>query len=199
LVAYARVSTEKQEISLEAQAAKFEAYGLAQEAAIVAVESDELSGKNTSREGLQRALAMLERGEADGLLVTKLDRLTRSTRDGEELVEKYFVGRFVLLSVSDPVDTRTAVGRFVLRLMISLGQLERETTVERTKDALAHLRATGKGTPRLEGAAIARARELQAEGLSLRAIAARLTEEGVPTLKGGKWAAETVRKVLVRT
>jgi DNA invertase Pin-like site-specific DNA recombinase len=199
IVANARVSTDKQELSLDAQRAKFEAYARAYDVDLVEVTSDALSGKNTDRPGLQRALAMLRDGEADGLLVAKLDRLTRDVGDFAALQREYFdSGRWALLSVEDKVDTTTAMGRFVLTLHIALAQLERERLVERTRDALAHLRAKGGGTPRLEGEAVARIFELDADGRSMREIARVLTEEGIPTLKGGKWGPSTVAKVLGR-
>jgi site-specific DNA recombinase len=197
IVAYARVSTKDQDLGT--QTAKFQAYALAHDVELVGVESDKLSGKNTDRPGFQRALAMLEQGRADGLLIAKLDRLTRDVGDFDDLLERYFRGRFGLLSVADSIDTRTASGRFFLHIQIGMAQWERETIAERTKDGLAHKRATGGGTPRLEGAAVARILELAAAGHSLREIAEQLATENVPTLKGGKWAKETVRKVLERT
>jgi len=202
IVAYLRVSTKKQgdKLSLPDQEARARAYGVAHDVDVVALEHDLLSGKNTDRPGLQRALAMLEDGRADGLLVAKMDRLTRSVRDLDELVFRYFrSGRVVLLSMGDAVDTRSAAGRLVLMLLMVVSQWEREVIGERTKGALEHLRASGGGTPRLEeGPAIARIRALVASGLSLRQVAATLTAEGVATLKGGRWAAETIRKALAR-
>ena len=195
-MAYARVSREDQDLGT--QTAKFEAYALAHDVELVGVEADKLSGKDTVRPGFQRALARLEAGDADGVLVAKLDRLTRDVGDFDELLEKYFRRRHKLLSVADSIDTRTASGRFFLHIQIGMAQWERETIAERTKDGLAHKRATGGGTPRLEGAAVERIRELAAAGLSLREIAETLTAEGVRTLKGGMWAKETVRKVLGR-
>jgi site-specific DNA recombinase len=200
-VGYARVSTDKQAsegISLDAQAAKYRAYAIAHDVELVALEHDALSGKDTNRPGLLRALRMLERGEADGLLVAKLDRLTRDVGDFDDLLEEYFKRRFKLLSVADSIDTRTAAGRFFLHIQIGMAQWERETIGERTTDALAHKRATGGGTPRIEGDAAARILALHADGLSFRAIAKRLTDEGIPTRKRGKWAGETVRRVLAR-
>ena len=199
MVACGRVSTEDQALGKDLQTTKFTAYAVAHELELVKVFSDELSGKSMERPGLLEALRMLEAGQADGLLVTKLDRLTRSTADFEVLLERYFKpGRYELLTVDDAVDTRTAMGRFVLRLHVALGQLERERLAERTKESLEHLRKTGGGTPRIEGVAIARMLELEERGMTLREIAEALTEEGVPTLKGGRWAAETVRRVLAR-
>ena len=71
------------------------------------------SAKTLGRGGLQAVLARLKGGEADGLLVAKLDRLTRSVRDLGELIEAYFGDRrgYALLSVAEQIDTRSAAGR----------------------------------------------------------------------------------------
>lgn len=225
VVGYVRVSTEHQAdggVSLAAQRAKLEAYAVAMDLDLVGIIEDAgASAKTLKRPGLQRALAMLEAGEADGLLVAKLDRLTRSVRDLGDLSERFFASRFSLLSVSDSIDTRTAAGRLVLNVLTSVAQWERETTVERTIDALSHLKGGGV---RLGGEALGWARTseigadgrrvirddgeeaetverilaLRGEGHALRAIAAQLIAEGRRTKRGGAWAAETVRKVLAR-
>ena len=225
VVGYVRVSTEGQAdggVSLEAQRAKLTAYAVAMDLDLVSTETDAgLSAKTLARPALQRALAMLDGGTADGLLVAKLDRLTRSVRDLGDLVERYFASRFALLSVSDSIDTRSAAGRLVLNVLASVAQWEREATGERTRDALAHLRASGirlggealgweRGDEsdeegrrivrdvRGEVATVKRILALRAEGLTLRAIADALGAEGHRTKRGGRWAAETVRKVLAR-
>lgn len=91
VVGYLRVSTEKQVdegISLAAQREKLVAYATAMDLELVAlVEDAGVSAKNIKRPGLERALAVLDDGGADGLLVAKLDRLTRSVRDLGKLVE----------------------------------------------------------------------------------------------------------------
>jgi site-specific DNA recombinase len=209
VVGYVRVSTEGQAeegVSLEAQEAKLRAYAVATDLTLVTVVVDAgASAKSLARPELQRALAMLEQGEADGLLVAKLDRLTRSVRDLGTLLERYFSGRFSLLSVGDSIDTRSAAGRLVLNVLCSVAQWEREAIGERTREALAHLKAQGVrlGAPPLgadegELATVERIRALSAEGKSLRAIAETLSTEGHRTKKGGRWQAETVRKVLAR-
>jgi DNA invertase Pin-like site-specific DNA recombinase len=196
IVAYARVSTKDQDLDI--QRGRFAAFCAAKGVELVTVESDKLSGKNIERPGLQRALSMLEEGRADGLLVVKLDRLTRDAGDFEGLLERYFLGRFELMSIGDSIDTRTATGRLVLRITIAVAEWERETIAERTVVGIAHHTARGGGTPRIEGAALERILALAAAGLSNGAIAAQLAEEGVPTRKGGRWAKETVRKVRER-
>ena len=154
VIGYIRVSTEAQAdggASLDAQRAKLTAYAAALDLDLVAIVEDAgVSAKTLRRAGLSHALDMLDAGDASGLLVTKLDRLTRSVRDLGELVERYFAARFSLLSVADSIDTRSAAGRLVLNVLASVAQWEREACGERTRDALAQLRAeAGLGQPRV--------------------------------------------------
>ncbi len=112
IIAYVRVSTAKQADhgnSLAAQKARLESYAQAFELEIVGFEVDMASASTLERPGLQRALAALDEFRAEGLLVAKLDRLTRSVRDLCELVDTYFKdGAHSLLSVGEQIDTRSA-------------------------------------------------------------------------------------------
>ncbi len=217
-IAYLRVSTDKQAdkgVSLDAQRAKVEAY-----AALYDIESVEVivdagvSAKSLERPGLLRALDMLRRGGADGLLVVKLDRLTRSVRDLGELVSGPFApGRAALLSVGEQIDTRSAAGRLVLNVLASVSQWEREAIGERTAAAMQHKRAAGEytgGRVRFgfrtaddgrvepvadEQAVIQRARQLAVFG-SLRDVAAQLAEEGHLSRAGRPFAASAVARML---
>ena len=206
VVGYIRVSTDEQAkegVSLAAQRAKLEAYAVAHEIVLVAIVEDAgVSAKSLDRPGLASALGMLERGEADGLLVAKLDRLTRSVKDLGTLLETHFgAGQCELLSVADSIDTRTAGGRLVLNVLASVSQWEREAIGERTRDALAELKRQGVRlgrAPLADEKTIARIRELRASGLALRDIAATMTAEGFATARGGAWGAETVRLILAR-
>lgn len=225
MIGYIRVSTAKQALegwSLDAQTEKLRAYSTALELELVDIVKDAgLSAKSLDREGLQSALARLEAGEAEGLLIPKLDRLTRSVKDLGTLIEAYFGERFQLLSVSDSIDTRSASGRLVLNVLMSVAQWEREAIGERVREVLGHLKQEGVqlggnalGWERAavtdedgrrviapvaaEERAVARIQELHARGQSLRRIAQTLSEEGFQTKKGGRWAPETIRKVLRR-
>jgi DNA invertase Pin-like site-specific DNA recombinase len=202
VIGYVRVSTDQQAdggVSLEAQEAKLRAYCLAMDLDLVRIETDAgLSAKSLARRGLQAALQSLDAGEADGLLVCKLDRLTRSVKDLGTLVETYFASRFSLLSLGDSIDTRSAAGRLVLNVLASVSQWEREACAERTRDALAHLKAQGVklGAPAVDDPSTIRMiRELHAGGLSLRAIVLRLEAANVPTKKGGRWSPAVVRRI----
>lgn len=219
-VAYLRVSTEKQAdfgVSLDAQRAKVQLYADLYELDIVEVIVDAgASAKTLERDGLQRALAMLDAGQADALLVCKLDRLTRSVRDLGTLLDGWF-GRKdgpALLSVQEQVDTRTAGGRLVLNVLMSVAQWERETIGERTASAMAHMKSEGEYTGGrapygwqadaegklhpvpTEQAAIVLAQQLHGEGHSLRRVGALLTEAGHLSRSGGAWHASSVRVVL---
>jgi len=217
-VAYVRVSTEKQAdhgVSLEVQEAKVRAYAALYGLELVDVIVDAgMSAKTLERPGLSRALGMLRQGEAEALLVVKLDRLTRSVRDLGELVESYFAaGRWALLSVSEQIDTRTAGGRLVLNVLGAVSQWEREAIGERTSAVMQHKAAQGEYTGgalpfgyRLDGerlaevpaeqAVIREARSLRAQGLALRGVAERLAAKGHRSRTGRTFAAVQVQRML---
>lgn len=222
-VGYIRVSTEEQAtggISLAAQRDKLEAYAKLYDLELVAVLEDAgQSAKTLNRPGLQAALAMLRRGEADGLIIAKLDRLTRSVADWQYLIDEFFGERAgkQLLSVADSIDTRTAAGRLVLNVLLSVAQWEREAIAERTRDALQHKIRRGErcGEVRFgfdlgadgitlvpnadEQEAIAIIRELREAGQTLRQIATKLTALGIRTKKGHrKWTHTAVGKIVKR-
>jgi site-specific DNA recombinase len=224
-VGYIRVSTEMQAdegVSLAAQRAKLQAFAVAADLELVSVQEDAgASAKTLARPGLQRALQDLREGRADALLVTKLDRLTRSVRDLGSLLETYFSAHVSLLSIADAVDTRTAGGRLVLNVLTSVAQWEREAIGERTREALRHLQSMGVRvggeslgwrrseqtdadgrkvwiTDSRELETATRIRELRASGLSLRRICAVLNREGRQTKRGGRWAPQTIAQVLAR-
>lgn len=219
VVAYCRVSTDEQAqegVSLAAQRARLEQYAAALGHELVEVVEDAgLSASSLNRPGVKRVLKMLRTREAEGVLVTKLDRLTRSTRDMIHLVEKYFAtGKSALISVNESIDTGSAMGRLILKFFAIIAEWEREAIAERTHEALQHkirqgaqLGATPLGFRRdgdvlvpdeAEQKVLERARELDAGGARLGAIANTLKAEGHKTKRGGEWHITTVRKLLER-
>lgn len=218
-VAYLRCSTSEQAesgLGLDAQRSQIERYAELYGVTIDRWIVDEgQSAKDLDRPGMAEVLAGLEAREVEGVVVAKLDRLTRSVRDAGDLVERYFAtGRARLISVGEQIDTTTAAGRLVLNVLASVGQWEREAIGERTRAALASKRAKGEraGTVpygyrsttdgRLlphapEQAAISRALQLRRQGSSQAAIAARLQSEGFPP-RGRCWHRTTVARILGR-
>src|SRR5271155_867839 len=94
VIGYTRVSTDEQAatgVSLATQAEKVNAYARLYGLEIVeTIEDAGQSAKSLKRPGLQRALELLKAGHADGLLIAKLDRLSRSVKDWNALIDRYF-------------------------------------------------------------------------------------------------------------
>lgn len=195
VVGYIRVSTNRQADeghSLEAQRAKIEAYAVVQNLQIVAFEVDAgASASSLSRPGLQRALERLDTMEASGIVVTKLDRLTRSVGDLCSLVDTYFREDHALFSIGESIDTSTAGGRAMLNLLTVFAQWEREAVGERTSAVMQRMRERGEYTgghppygfrevagtlvpDDAEQVVIVKAKELRERGHTLRAIACHL-------------------------
>ena len=219
-VAYLRVSTDKQAdrgVSLDAQRAKVAAYAELYDLDLVEVIVDAgESAKSLDRPGLQRALATLKRGEAEALLVVKLDRLTRSVVDLGTLVDRYFApGKAALLSVGEQIDTRSAAGRLILNVLAAVSQWEREAVGERTATAMQHKASQGEytgGQPpfgrrigadgaRLEPdareeEARATARLLRSRGLSLREVGRELERRGMRSRTGRGFAPVQVARMV---
>jgi site-specific DNA recombinase len=222
VVGYIRVSTDEQATngqSLDAQRAKLEAYASLYDLEIVEIIDDAgQSAKKLRRPGLERARQMLDNGQADGLLICKLDRLTRSVADWQKLIDRHFGERAgkQLFSVADSIDTRTAAGRLVLNVLLSVAQWERETIAERTSDALQHKIRKGERCGKVrfgydladdgkmlipnhdEQEAISLIRELREAGESLRKIANELNRLDIATKEGGQWKHTTIKGILAR-
>lgn len=220
-IGYIRVSTDEQAnsgVSLAAQEAKVRAYCDLYEIQLAALETDAgFSAKSLERPGLQRALAAIRRGEANALVIFKLDRLTRSVRDLGELLDDFQDERRALLSVNEQLDTRSAAGRLVLRLLTSVAEWEREVIAERTATAMRHLaekgRYTGGRVPygyelgadgetllevEAEQVVMRLARELRAQPMSLRAIADTLERRGHRSRAGTRFSASAIAAMLGR-
>lgn len=216
-VGYIRVSTEEQAtqgVSLDAQKAKLEAYAGLYDIELVDIIIDAgQSAKSLDRPGLRQALEMLDSGEVEAMVIVKLDRLTRSVKDLDWLLENYFADKYSLMSVSEQVDTRTASGRLVLNVLMSVAQWERETIGERTSAALQHKKSQGEHIGgvgfgyRVTGKKLAKAKEhktveliqqLRGEGKTLQAIADYLNEKNIQTARGGKWYPMTVSNIVKR-
>lgn len=148
-IGYIRVSSEKQVtegVSLDAQRERLTRHAEAVGMDLVAIHSDDgESASSLDRPAFRRALERLCAGEADVLLVTKLDRLTRSVADWTALVRDHFgpdpaIHPIQLISTVELLDLTTASGRMVACILVAVSQCERETTAERTAAAAMHKR-----------------------------------------------------------
>lgn len=143
---YVRVSTEDQAregYSLAAQVERLEAYALANGWVVRERYIDDgYSAKDTNRPALQKLLREIGRGEV--LLVYKLDRLTRSVGDLADLLQQFERQAIEFASANERIDTTTATGRLMLRLIVEIAQWEREVIGERTAMGLQRKVAQGE-------------------------------------------------------
>ncbi|MCK6461126.1 MAG: recombinase family protein [Planctomycetes bacterium] len=220
LVGYTRVSTSTQAdngISLEEQERAIRRYAEAHDAVLVAVETDAgLSGRTTRRAGLQRILARLKAKEADGVVVARLDRLSRSLRDAADLFARARGEGWQIHSLAERLDTASPSGTFVAHVLAAMAQWEREMAGERTRAALGELRRQGRrisGRPPFGHAfdgdrvvevpaeleVLRKLQRLQARGLGAKAIASRMNAAAAFNPRTGRpWHHGVVRDVLAR-
>jgi DNA invertase Pin-like site-specific DNA recombinase len=170
IVGYARVSTDGQ--SLAAQESALLGAGA------MRVHAERASGVKTERKALSRALAAL--GEGDVLLVTRLDRLARSTRDLLNVLAEIADKGAGFRSLSDPwADTTTPHGRLMLTVLGGLAEFERELIRARTGEGRERAKANGvrfgrkpKMTPHQRQEAIRRLENGERESVIARSYAA---------------------------
>jgi DNA invertase Pin-like site-specific DNA recombinase len=152
------------------------------------------------RPGLQRALQMIERGDASGLIVAKLDRLSRSLIDFATLVERSRKRGWEIVVLDLNVDTTTPTGEAMAGMLAVFAQWERRMIGQRTKDALAVKRAQGAklGRPSQMPVQVrTRIKRLRDRGWSYPRIANKLNADKVATAQGGRcWYPATVRAAL---
>jgi DNA invertase Pin-like site-specific DNA recombinase len=203
-VGYIRVSTDEQACSglgLAAQRELIEREAAARSWELSAIHEDAgMTGTTlVGRPGLEAALSAVTSGQADGLVVAKLDRLSRSLLDFANLMERSRREQWGLVALDLGVDTSTPQGELMASVLATFAQFERRLIGERTKSALAAKAAQGVqlGRPRtIPESSIERILELRTNGLTYRAIADQLNAERVATGQGGQWHGPTVYRAL---
>ena len=208
VVAYTRVSTREQAEDghgLDAQRAGIQAEVARRGWQLVDICSDEgLSGASLKgRNELVRAVRMVESGEAEAIMATKIDRVSRSVADFADLIARADRHTWALIVLDIGLDLTTSTGKLVAHIMSAVAEFERNIISDRTKDGLAAARAKGVrlgGPTGIPDAIAERIRTMRDEdGLTLTAIAEQLNADSVPTGRGGKrWWPSTVGAVLNR-
>ncbi|MEV8265645.1 recombinase family protein [Microbacterium sp. NPDC077057] len=209
MIGYLRVSTEEQAASglgLEAQRETIQRYADSHGWTIEWHVDEGKSAKNLDRPELQAALARLhanpKRRDVAGLVVAKLDRLSRSVPDFAGVLELARARRWSLVAIDLGVDTSTPTGELIANVMMSVAQWERRVIGERTSAAMQAAARQGKHMGRvaapLPDATATRLLHLKRSGLSVAKIADALNAEGVTTALGSKWYASTVTTALKR-
>ena len=217
-IIYCRVSTQEQAeegISLHAQEAKARAWAELNGYEVTTLHVDAgLSGRRAdNRPALQEALAELSDGDA--LVCYSLSRLARSTRDAIAISESLQKRGADLVSLSEKIDTTTAAGKMVFRMLAVMAEFESDLTAERTSLALQHKKQQGEFTGgktapygytvaadgktlepvEAEQQVIELVKQYRNEGLTLRAISSELERGGILSRTDKPFAPAQVSRI----
>jgi len=219
-IGYVRVSTEGQAedgVSLDAQESKIRAWAELNGAEVRIFRDEGISGsRSDNRPGLQAALEHVAKGDA--LIVYSLSRLSRSTKETLTLSEVLQKKDVDLVSLSEKIDTTSAAGKMVFRLLAVLSEFERDQISDRTKAALQYKRQNGQKcggslppfgyqanksgklyADEQEQRAVALVMDRHGKGKSLRTIASELETSGFKRKGGsGRWHPMAVRRIIER-
>jgi len=213
---YTRVSTEdqaKEGFSLDAQLDKLRSYCKARDW-IVAYEyiDDGYSGRNVKRPAYIRMMQETEKW--DILLVIKMDRIHRNSKNFMLMMEELKKNKKEFVSMSESLDTSTAMGRFVMDIIQRIAQLESEQIGERVYIGMEQKAKTNGGTlgfnipygyDYIEGSLIINNLEakivknifnMYLKGLSMKRISDELNLDNIPTKLNKTWGAQTVSCIL---
>ena len=156
------------------------------------------AGSELSRPGLSYALARLDAKEYGCLVVTRLDRLTRSAANLGTLLRMLREREARLIVIDIGLDTGTADGRIAAEALVTVGGLDQRKIEERTRNGLEAARSgrRASGRPAVADRPSLKQRivDMRASGMTLQAIADTLNREGVPTVRGGaEWRPSSVQ------
>src|SRR5450759_5122506 len=203
-ILYVRVSSEEQVksgLSLEAQRATLRSEAERRGWEVTAVLVDEVSAKRGSRRpAFEQARELLETGEANALLATRLDRMSRSVVDFAALMAAAQDQGWQVVALDLGLDTSTTTGRMVAHILAAVAEAEREVIGQRTSAALITKRRRGENVgrrSRLPAEVVARILAAREDGMTYAAVAEGLNVDRIPTGQGGvRWYPSTVRAVL---
>lgn len=162
-IGYARVSTKDQSLELQEDAL--------QKAGTERIYSEKESGGKWNRTELEKCLDHLRPG--DTLIVYKLDRLARSTKQLIDIADRLKEDDIELVSLNEQLDTRTPIGKAMFSMIGVMAELERDMIKERTQAGLQAARARGRkgGRPKMDQSKVERALQLyDEERLTVREI-----------------------------
>ncbi|UCH72049.1 MAG: recombinase family protein [Thermoplasmatales archaeon] len=213
---YTRVSTEdqaKEGFSLDAQLDKLRSYCKARDWEIGGEYVDDgYSGRNVKRPAYSRMMA--EMSEWDMLLVIKMDRIHRNSKNFMLMMEHLKKEGKEFVSMTESLDTSTAMGRFVMDIIQRIAQLESEQIGERVYVGMEQKARTAGGVLGFnipygydysngklvvienEARIIKNIYSWYKDGKSMGKIANMLNNTKTPTKKGGFWAKKTISKIL---
>ena len=217
-IGYVRVSTEEQAkhgISLDMQRSKIKAYAALEDMDLIDIVGDEgISGCNIQgRPGIQQVLEMVKSRQIKGVIVYKLDRLARNTIEALQVAKLMDRNGVALHSITEKLDTKSAMGRFFFTLMASIAEMERGIIGERICAAMSRKRERGEpcnNNPAFgvrvvgdrliphsgERRIIMRIHELRSQGYTIHKIIQNLAQEGLFNRKGKPFGKTQVHNII---
>jgi DNA invertase Pin-like site-specific DNA recombinase len=206
VIGYVRVSTLEQADSgagLAAQQAAIESECARKGWTLAKVYVDAgYSAKSLDRPALTEALSVLAAGQATALVVSKVDRLSRSVLDFATVLATAERQRWCVSALDLGLDMSTPTGQLMASIVSAVSEYERKLIGQRTSAALQARKAAGVvlGRPRLLNPAVAeRIRSDRAAGRTLQAIADELNHGGITTPTGRRWSPALVRQVTLQS
>ncbi len=181
-------------------------------------DKDLSGGRADNRPGLLDAIASASKHKAV-LVVYSLDRLARNTRDAIDILNQLRKAGADLASISESLNTKSAIGIFLFELLASFAQLQRRQIQERTSMAMNAYQKNGRRMTRMDRIPygkmadpadpaniidcieeidiVKRAQELRSTGIGWRGCCSALHAEG-RAFRGGVWHPQTLRRILAR-
>ena len=169
---YARVSTDSQELQQQIDAC--ERFCDFKDFTVLKIYDDVGSGKSyKNRKGFVQMLDDVRQLKYKGIVVFRLDRLFRNVVEAVNIIQEFDNKNIEIFSISESLDTSTAIGRAMRDIILVLAKLERENIIEATKERLQALKDSGKklGRPSISQFKIDKIKELRKAGYSYRKIA----------------------------
>ncbi|AFY71940.1 Resolvase domain protein (plasmid) [Thalassoporum mexicanum PCC 7367] len=166
LFGYARVSTSQQSLDIQLKALKNAGVKPSR------IFSDQASGRNADREGLNLLRLKVEHG--DLILVKKLDRLGRDTADMVQLIKEFDQMGVAVKFLDDCISTEGTMGEMVVTILSAVAQAERRRILERTNEGRLEAKAKGVQFGRKRSVDRNKVFALKSQGLGATAIAKQL-------------------------
>jgi DNA invertase Pin-like site-specific DNA recombinase len=168
---------------------------------LLEVVRDPDQGPTLDRSGLRSALERISAGQAQGLVVSDLEPLSRSIVDLGALMAWFRDAHATFIALDLDIDTSTPEGDHVATTLIALSARDHQRIASGTRRGLAKGRASGGPTGRPAVShrpeLVERIAAMRAANMTLSAIAEQLNAEGVPTLRGGKkWRPSSIQATL---
>lgn len=203
MIGYIRVSTNEQELSVEAQRKRllYEADVRGWQLRVLIDKGHSGAKPPMQRPALRQALTLMQEGAAQGLVVTKLDRIARSLADVSNMLATSSEQGWNLVALDLGIDTCTPEGQLMAGIMASIAQWERARIRERIIEALAITRANGTtlGAPKRYDNDVAKSVvAMRDEGMQWGAIAMALASVGVTTKANAQLSSSQLRSLYAR-